>query len=122
MKFKAVNKNKHFIRAYKRGDSYIYPSVVVYVFRQRYGGLRIGITSSKKIGCAVKRNRARRVVREAVRSLALDMNKNYDLIFVCRGRTAREKPSQIAPLIKQRLVQAGVIDAQADTDISDKVI
>ena len=54
MKFKSINKNSQFIRAYKKGQSFIYPSLVVYVMKQRYGGLRIGITSSKKIGGCVR--------------------------------------------------------------------
>lgn len=122
MKFKAVNKNNQFIRAYKKGQSFVYPSVVVYVMKQRYGGLRIGITSSKKIGGAVKRNRSRRVVREAVRSLGLDRNLNYDLIFVCRGKTAREKPARLAAMIKQRLTAAGVMDDTTDTDTANQSV
>ena len=122
MKFKSINKNNQFIRAYKKGQSFIYPSLVVYVMKQRYGGLRIGITSSKKIGGAVKRNRSRRVVREAVRSLGLDRNLNYDLIFVCRGKTAREKPARLADLIRQRLTAAGVMDDTTDTDTANQSV
>lgn len=109
MKFKAVNKNTQFIRAYKKGQSYVTPLVVTYVIKNRYGYTRIGITASKKIGCAVKRNRARRVIREAVRSLNLDMTQSYDLIFVARGKTTRAKSYEITPLIKERLEKAGVI-------------
>ena len=60
MKLKAVNKNKEFLRAYRRGQSFVGSLVVVYVLKNRYGFTRFGVTSSKKIGNAVKRNRARR--------------------------------------------------------------
>ena len=111
MKFKAVNKNTEFNRAYRRGNSFVDRTVVMYVIKNRYGYTRIGITASKKVGCAVKRNRARRVIREAVRSLNLDMSQNYDIIFVARSKTARAKSYEVAPLIEKRLTDAGVINA-----------
>ena len=111
MKFKAINKNTEFIRGYRKGVSTVSPLVVTYVLKNRYGFTRIGITASKKVGCAVKRNRARRVIREALRSLDLDMSQNWDIILVARSKTARAKSYEVAPLLKQRLTEAGVINA-----------
>lgn len=111
MKFKAINKNTEFVRGYRKGISTVTPLVVTYVLKNRYGHIRIGITASKKVGCAVKRNRARRVIREAVRSLGLDMNQGYDIILVARSRTAKVKSYEVTPLIEQRLKAAGVIHA-----------
>ena len=111
MKFKAVNKNKEFIKAYRKGKCSVQPGVVVYCIKNRYHGTRIGITSSKKIGCAVRRNRSRRVIRAAIRSLNLDMSKGYDLIFVARGKTARLKSYQVADMINLRLRETGYLDA-----------
>lgn len=122
MKFKAINENRQFVRGYRKGESYVTPLVVTYVLKNHYGCTRIGITASKKIGGAVQRNRARRVIREAVRSLNLDLSQSYDLIFVARGKTTRCKSWEITPLIKQRLTQAGVINVQEDTDISNQTL
>ncbi len=97
MKLKAVNKNKEFVRAYRRGQSYVGNLVVLYVIKNRYGFTRFGITSSKKIGNAVKRNRARRLLRASVRALPFDMSRSVDIILVPRGKT---------PYSKQQLVQA----------------
>ena len=111
MKFKAINKNSEFIRGYRKGTSSVTPLFVSYVLKNRYGHTRIGITASKKVGCAVKRNRARRVIREALRSLDIDMSKNIDIILVARSKTAKAKSYEVAPLLKKRLSEAGVIDA-----------
>ncbi len=111
MKFKAINKNTEFIRGYRKGTSCVTPLFVSYVLKNRYGHTRIGITASKKVGCAVKRNRARRVIREALRSLNLDMSQNYDIILVARSKTAKAKSYEVAPLIEKRLREAGVIHA-----------
>lgn len=122
MKFKSINENKQFVRGYRRGVSFVTPYVVVYVLKNRYGYTRIGITASKKIGGAVQRNRARRVIRAAIQSLGLDMSQNYDIIFVARSKATRCKSYAITPLIKDRLTEAGVINAEKDTDISDQAL
>ena len=122
MKFKSINQNKVFIRAYRKGVSTVTPLLVTYVLKNRYGHVRIGITSSKKIGGAVQRNRARRVIRAAVRSLNIDMNQGYDIIFVARSKTTRCKSWQLEPLIKKRLTDAGVIYDKENTDISNQTL
>ncbi len=122
MKFKAINENKEFVRGYRKGISFVTPLAVVYVLKNRYGYMRIGITASKKIGGRVQRNRARRVIREAFRSLGVDMSQSYDIIFVARGRTTRCKSGEVTPLIKQALIEAGVLHDKENTDISNQTL
>ena len=64
-KFISICRNNDFRRLYAKGKSFVSPLVVVYVKKNRNQGLRVGITTSKKIGNAVLRNRSRRVIREA---------------------------------------------------------
>lgn len=109
MKLKAINKNREFVRTYKKGQSTVGSNVVTYVLKNRYGYIRIGITASKKVGNAVKRNRARRLIRESVRLLNLDMNQGYDLIFVARGKTPHVKMQQVHQQVKSHLEKAGVL-------------
>lgn len=108
MKFTAINKNSTFIKGYKKGVCYVHGLVVVYVLKNKLGKVRIGITSSKKIGKAVMRNRARRVIREAVRASGLKFNQGYDLIFVARSRTPLAKSTQLITPVRNAFLQAGV--------------
>ena len=62
-KFVPLCRNNDFRRLYARGKSYVTPVVVIYVMKNRTKNLRVGITTSKKIGNAVLRNRSRRVIR-----------------------------------------------------------
>ena len=110
MKLKAVNKNKEFIRAYRRGQSFVGSLVVVYVIKNRYGFTRFGVTSSKKIGNAVKRNRARRVLRQSVRNIGFDMTQGYDIILVARAKTAYVKQQQVEAQLRVLAKQAGLIE------------
>lgn len=76
---------------YRKGKSSPKSTVVVYSWK--YKALKnaaIGITASKKLGGAVERNRARRIIREAYRTLVReekDLNsKPYYFIFVARKK------------------------------------
>ena len=71
MRYTPLTRNSDFARAYKRGKSYVHHHVVLYVNKNRVGHTRVGITASKKIGGAVQRNRARRVIRHALYQVLL---------------------------------------------------
>ena len=66
MRYRVLNKNRDFTRIYARGKSYVHPHLVLYVAKNRLGAPRIGLTATKKVGGAVQRNRARRVMRAAL--------------------------------------------------------
>ena len=66
MRYRTLTKNKEFSRIYARGKSYVHPNLVLYVAKNRLGYTRIGLTATKKVGHAVQRNRARRIMRAAV--------------------------------------------------------
>ena len=52
-----------------RGTSYANPALVTYFMKNRAGICRIGITTSKKIGNAVERNKSRRLIRAAFQNV-----------------------------------------------------
>lgn len=101
--------NREFRRLYSRGKSYVSPSLVTYVMKNRLPCVRIGITASKKTGKAVQRNRSRRVIMAAYRQIAPEIKDGYDLIFVARGKTPYVKSTDILRCMKKQLKQAGVL-------------
>ena len=73
-----------------RGTSYANPALVTYFMKNRAGICRIGITTSKKIGNAVERNKSRRLIRAAFQNVYKEYGEyleGYDFVFVARGRT-----------------------------------
>ena len=65
-----LTENHEYKRVYARGKSAVRPALVLYCLRnKKVKQARVGITASKKIGNAVKRNRARRLLRESIRVL-----------------------------------------------------
>ena len=105
-----LKENCDFRRLYGKGKSIQAPALVSYVMKNRAGICRIGITTSKKIGNAVERNRSRRVIRAAYREIEGKINDNYDFVFVARSRTKYQKSTQLAQLMLSQLKEAGVID------------
>ena len=110
MRYRTLDKNWQFNRVYGRGKSYVHPHCVLYVAKNRLGYTRIGLTATKKVGHAVQRNRARRVMKAAIDE-HLDYNiGGYDLIFVARGMTPRLKSWQLSSVVAKLFAQAGLPD------------
>ena len=95
--------NKEFRRAYHQGKSVAAPYFICYRVKNRRQGVRYGITTSKKIGNAVCRSRARRLIRAAVRETVSRFDQNFDYVFVARERILTAKSYQVAAAMKGSL-------------------
>lgn len=104
-----LKENYEFKRIYRKGRSFVNSALVVYVYKNRKDYNRIGLTTSRKIGKAVKRNRARRIIREAYRKIEGRIKQGYDLIFVARGKTVYLKTQDIERIMFDILRSAGAV-------------
>lgn len=110
-KFVSLTLNKDFMRLYYRGKSSAKPGVVVYGSKNRNGMCRIGITTGKKIGNAVERNRSRRVIKAAWQNLFAQgqIEGNWDFVFVARGKTKYLKSTQVQKQMQDAMIAIGAI-------------
>lgn len=109
MKSNSLKENKDFRRLYYRGKSEASPVLVTYVMKNRLGYTRVGITSGKKIGNAVKRNRARRVIRASFAQCEDRLSGSFDIVFVARTKTTQVKMQQVLSEMEVHLGKLGVI-------------
>jgi len=79
-----LRKNSDFKKVYAKGKSCADHFVVLFVLRNDLEGNRIGLSVSKKIGKAVKRNRVKRLFREVYRLNKDKLIQGFDLIFLAR--------------------------------------
>ena len=99
--------NKEFRRAYYRGRAFTTPVVVVYALKNHKGINRIGLTATQKIGKAVRRNRARRVLKEAYRLLEPQFPIGNDYVFVARTKTVFASTQEVMRAMRSVIEKLG---------------
>ncbi|MCL2508774.1 MAG: ribonuclease P protein component [Oscillospiraceae bacterium] len=109
--FITLKLNSDFRRVYGRGKSCAGPVLVTYCLRNREGVCRFGITTSKKLGGAVQRNRCRRVIKEAAYHIAPLCAGGWDVVFVARVKTLHVKSTAVEREMKGQLKRLGVLEA-----------
>ena len=107
-----ITKNNGFRRVYSKGKAFISPVLVSYVMKTRGTDIYVGITTSKKICNAVKRSRARRVIREALRSFRGELKPGYNFVFVARSKTTSVKSTEVRRVMLFQLKKAGALKSQ----------
>ena len=120
MRIQKLKENREFRRAYNRGKVFVTPYAVVYITKNRTDGVRLGITVGKKIGKAVKRNRAKRVITAAFSSVLPKIQDGLDFVIVARTRILKVKSTELALIFEKTLDTAGALknDNEKDTHIS----
>ena len=89
-----LNDNKDFLTLYKKGRYAASKYSVIYVRPNGRPFNRLGITAGKKVGNAVCRNRAKRLIRLAYRNAEVSLPVGMDIVIVARSRLCEVKSQE----------------------------
>ncbi len=115
MRIIKLKENRDFRRAYNRGKTFVTSAFVLYVNKNRMGNVRLGITAGKKIGKAVKRNRAKRVITAAFRFVLPQIKDGYDFVIVARTKILDLKSTDVLNFLNKAILAAGVLKEENET-------
>ena len=79
-----LTRSEDFKRVRRSGKSYAHPLVVLIVQNNNQPRVKIGVAAGRTVGTAVYRNRAKRLLREAMRALIPNIASGQDLILIAR--------------------------------------
>ena len=113
----SLPKRADFLRAAAQGRKRAHPGFLAQIVTSddATNTLRVGLTASRKVGNAVVRNRARRRLREAVRTLMADRLASgtaptgVDLVLIARRNTAFVKFESLQAGISAALDEAAAL-------------
>lgn len=86
MKFSKALKLNHIFRRLYATAGFANGFLVLYARKNRLGENRVGITTGKKLGHAVVRNRVRRRIREVYRLNEEKFSPGWDIVVVARSK------------------------------------
>ena len=79
-----LTRSEDFKRVRRSGKSYAHPLVVLIVQTHDQPRVKVGVAAGRTVGTAVYRNRAERLLREAMRTLIPDITSGLDMVLIAR--------------------------------------
>lgn len=125
-----VRKRRDFRTIQSSGRRTVTPGFILVVRARKIDGpaaARLGITASRRVGNAVVRNRAKRLVREAFRRTRDLWPPDVDLVVIVRGPTASRRVQDVVDewrssqhKIARQIAAARKDREKADSELADR--
>ncbi len=110
-----LRSERDFSAVYATGKSWAAPGAVLYSKATDRSIARIGFVAGRRLGSAVQRNRAKRLLREAFRE-AVGWRKppgGVDLVLVARRRLLDLEWDQVVGMVENLLARGQVLEREA---------
>ncbi|WP_420643661.1 ribonuclease P protein component [Candidatus Leptofilum sp.] len=99
----------------QQGRAFRHPLCILLVKSKGNGASRFAFVASKRVGKAVVRNRARRLLREAVRLHLGDIQPDWDCVWIARPQLPKAAFAEVETAVLQLLTQAKLLTDVART-------
>ena len=108
-----LKRRSDFQQVFRAGRAYANRYFVLYVFRLRPQDTRlqhkVGFAAGKKLGCAVVRNRVKRLLREAYRLHKAELRDDVALLFVGRRGAVQASGTEVAQSLPRLAAKARIV-------------
>ncbi|HEY3249385.1 MAG TPA: ribonuclease P protein component [bacterium] len=101
--------SQQFKATFREGARGVGDHAVVYVRPNGLAERRIGVTVGRRFGNAVRRNRLRRRLREAVRTLEVTLPAGVDVVCAPRANAATASFPELTFSLRRALLDAGAM-------------
>jgi ribonuclease P protein component len=109
-----LTRSTDFKRVRRSGKSYAHPLVVLYALKSDLAGVRVGVSAGLAVGNAVKRNRAKRLLRAAMSDLLPKMILGSDLLLIARSPLPQSDFQHTRAALSTLLERAGLLSQTHD--------
>lgn len=116
-----LKNSAQFERVRREGRTWSAGALVLNAARNDQQVVRCGFITAKKVGKAVRRNRARRLIREAVRLRMPSIKPGWDLVWVARPSIVEADYATVSKAVDDLLARSRVLNEQPPKDGETKV-
>jgi len=106
-----LTRSTDFKRVRHTVKSYTHPLIVLAVKSNDKSEIRVGVTAGRSVGGAVRRNRSKRLLREAMRPMLLDLPAGWDLLLIARSPLPSKSLQEIRDSLENLLRRANLYPA-----------
>jgi len=103
-----LRRSEDFARLRREGQVYRHSLMIVSVAPNGLPHNRYGFITAKRLGNAVRRNRIRRLLREAVRHQHPAVKPGYDLVFIARPHVVGQPFNRVQDAVRDTLNRAAL--------------
>jgi ribonuclease P protein component len=103
-----LTQSTDFKRVRRFGKSYAHPLVVLVVSAANGERTRVGVIAGQSVGNAAQRNRAKRLLREAIRPLLSKLKPGWNVILISRKPILEAKFPEILISLQQLFSKANL--------------
>lgn len=104
-----LTQSDDYARVRKIGRSRAHPLLILASTPNDAHSVRVGLTVGKKVGTAVRRNRAKRLLREAARLSLPRIAPGHDIVLIGRADTAAAGLLEVAGALDMLLRRGGLL-------------
>jgi ribonuclease P protein component len=107
-----LKKSSDFQRVRRFGKAIAHPFVVLLYLPNDLEQIRVGVAAGKRVGNAVQRNRAKRVLRAAIQPYLPRIRAGTDLVLIARESILETNTRDVSQILYKQLVKVSLISEE----------